>query len=104
MLLRFSLLSRLTGQASSSHPIRQLQSRIPAYSNKMSYTSYTADKASPFTNAVIQAMRKLYPEELADKSFDNTGCTLVRECYVVDFSFINAVFSLSLSSATRGAV
>ena len=42
----------------------------------MSYSSYTTDKASPFARAVIGAMRKLYPEELADKSFDNTGLLL----------------------------
>ncbi|KAI9816584.1 MAG: hypothetical protein M1827_001716 [Pycnora praestabilis] len=28
---------------------------------------------SPFTKAVVNSMRKLYPEALADKSFDNTG-------------------------------
>lgn len=29
---------------------------------------------APYTRAVVSAMRKLYPEALADKSFDNTGC------------------------------
>ncbi|KAI4213450.1 MAG: hypothetical protein LQ351_003950 [Letrouitia transgressa] len=38
--------------------------------------TYTTDKASPFTRAVINSMRKLYPEALADKSFDNTGLLL----------------------------
>ena len=42
----------------------------------MSYSSYTTDKASPFTRAVVSAVRKLYPENLADKSFDNTGLLL----------------------------
>lgn len=28
---------------------------------------------SPFTRAVVSSMRQLYPESLADKSFDNTG-------------------------------
>ncbi|EXJ73693.1 uncharacterized protein A1O5_03455 [Cladophialophora psammophila CBS 110553] len=28
---------------------------------------------SPFTTAVVSSMRRLYPESLADKSFDNTG-------------------------------
>ena len=42
----------------------------------MSYSSYTTDKASPFARAVIRAMRNLYPEDLADKSFDNTGLLL----------------------------
>jgi dinuclear metal center YbgI/SA1388 family protein len=31
---------------------------------------------SPFTQAVVNSMRKLYPEVLADKSFDNTGLLL----------------------------
>ncbi|KAJ5087388.1 hypothetical protein N7456_011004 [Penicillium angulare] len=31
---------------------------------------------SPFTRAVVSSMRKLYPEALADKSFDNTGLLL----------------------------
>ncbi|KAL8974322.1 MAG: hypothetical protein Q9197_001442 [Variospora fuerteventurae] len=39
-------------------------------------STYTTDKASPFTRAVISSMRKLYPEALADKSFDNTGLLL----------------------------
>ncbi|MCJ1258761.1 NGG1 interacting factor [Lignoscripta atroalba] len=42
----------------------------------MSGSTYTADKASPFTRAVVSSMRKLYPEALADKSFDNTGLLL----------------------------
>ncbi|PGH00310.1 YbgI/family dinuclear metal center protein [Helicocarpus griseus UAMH5409] len=32
--------------------------------------------SSPFTRAVVNSMRKLYPEGLADKSFDNTGVLL----------------------------
>ncbi|PLB36001.1 Nif3-like dinuclear metal center hexameric protein [Aspergillus candidus] len=32
--------------------------------------------SSPFTRAVVNSMRKLYPESLADKSFDNTGLLL----------------------------
>ncbi|BCR83073.1 Nif3-like dinuclear metal center hexameric protein [Aspergillus chevalieri] len=31
---------------------------------------------SPFTRAVVSSMRKLYPESLADKSWDNTGLLL----------------------------
>ena len=31
---------------------------------------------SPFTLAAVDAMRQLYPEGLADKSFDNTGLLL----------------------------
>ena len=31
---------------------------------------------SPFTTAVVSSMRRLYPEALADKSFDNTGLLL----------------------------
>ncbi|KAF9250009.1 hypothetical protein DTO013E5_3010 [Penicillium roqueforti] len=40
----------------------------------MSMLKYT--ECSPFTNVVVSAMRKLYPEALADKSFDNTGLLL----------------------------
>ncbi|KAB8234055.1 putative NGG1 interacting factor Nif3 [Aspergillus alliaceus] len=32
--------------------------------------------SSPFTRAVVSSMRKLYPESLADKSWDNTGLLL----------------------------
>ncbi|KAJ9623950.1 hypothetical protein H2203_005396 [Taxawa tesnikishii (nom. ined.)] len=32
--------------------------------------------SAPFSKAVVSAMRKLYPESLADKSFDNTGLLL----------------------------
>ncbi|KAJ5085020.1 hypothetical protein N7532_009791 [Penicillium argentinense] len=32
--------------------------------------------SSPFTQAVVSSVRKLYPEALADKSFDNTGLLL----------------------------
>lgn len=55
----------------------------------MSTSTYTTDKASPFTRAVVRSMRKLYaashctvpvlklliryPEALAE-GFDNTGC------------------------------
>ncbi|KAE8356880.1 GTP cyclohydrolase 1 type 2/Nif3 [Aspergillus coremiiformis] len=32
--------------------------------------------SSPFTRAVVSSMRKLYPESLADKTWDNTGLLL----------------------------
>ncbi|KAJ5404590.1 hypothetical protein N7509_004461 [Penicillium cosmopolitanum] len=32
--------------------------------------------SSPFTRSVVDSMRKIYPEALADKSFDNTGLLL----------------------------
>ncbi|KAL4874523.1 NGG1p interacting factor 3 [Aspergillus karnatakaensis] len=32
--------------------------------------------SSPFTSAVVNSMKKLYPESLADKSWDNTGLLL----------------------------
>ncbi|KAI9932757.1 hypothetical protein ASPWEDRAFT_101355 [Aspergillus wentii DTO 134E9] len=32
--------------------------------------------SSPFTRAVVSSMKKLYPESLADKSWDNTGLLL----------------------------
>ncbi|CZT14335.1 related to NGG1 interacting factor Nif3 [Ramularia collo-cygni] len=36
----------------------------------------TMATSSPYTRSVVSAMRKLYPEALADKSFDNTGLLL----------------------------
>ncbi|QIW98882.1 hypothetical protein AMS68_004400 [Peltaster fructicola] len=39
-------------------------------------TMSTPVGSAPFTQAVVAAMRKLYPEALADKSFDNTGLLL----------------------------
>ncbi|TQS37838.1 hypothetical protein Golomagni_01675 [Golovinomyces magnicellulatus] len=37
-------------------------------------------ETSPFTKVVVSAIRKLYPEKLADASFDNTGC---KDCLLV---------------------
>jgi len=54
-----SLLFRRT----TSHPFRQMASSVHTMT-------------SPFTQAVVNSMRKLYPEVLADKSFDNTGLLL----------------------------
>lgn len=39
-------------------------------------TQSASSTSSPFTQAVVGAMRRLYPEHLADKSFDNTGLLL----------------------------
>ena len=50
-------------------PLRSL--RNPSIRKMSFYT--TSSAASPFTQAVVSSMRKLYPESLADKSFDNTG-------------------------------
>ncbi|KAL1956185.1 hypothetical protein VTO42DRAFT_7532 [Malbranchea cinnamomea] len=38
--------------------------------------AYRTSQCSPFTQAVVNCMRQLYPESLADKSFDNTGLLL----------------------------
>ncbi|KAL4977488.1 GTP cyclohydrolase 1 type 2/Nif3 [Aspergillus desertorum] len=39
-------------------------------------SAFSAPSSSPFTRAVVNSMRKLYPESLADNSFDNTGLLL----------------------------
>ncbi|GES61041.1 NGG1p interacting factor 3 [Aspergillus terreus] len=39
-------------------------------------STFAPASTSPFTRAVVSSMRKLYPESLAEKSFDNTGRTL----------------------------
>ncbi|KAI9707193.1 MAG: hypothetical protein M1836_000153 [Candelina mexicana] len=36
----------------------------------------SSSSSAPFTRAVVNSVRKLYPEALADKSFDNTGLLL----------------------------
>ena len=44
---------------------------------RRSFTSSSrSTMASPFTRAVVSSMRTLYPEVLADQSFDNTGLLL----------------------------
>ncbi|KAF3490553.1 UPF0135 protein [Arthroderma uncinatum] len=39
-------------------------------------TSMMATSCSPFSKAVVRCMQRVYPECLADKSFDNTGLLL----------------------------
>src|SRR6201996_9623296 len=46
---------------------------LPHLSIGRKMSSYTV---SPFATAVVSSMRRLYPEALADKSFDNTGLLL----------------------------
>lgn len=47
---------------------------LPNYVQK-AYTM-SSPYSAPFSRAVVNAMRRLYPEALADKSFDNTGLLL----------------------------
>ncbi|CAO1602762.1 hypothetical protein XANCAGTX0491_006361 [Xanthoria calcicola] len=47
-----------------------------AFGRAARMSTYTTDRASPFTRAVVSSMRRLYPEALADQSFDNTGLLL----------------------------
>ncbi|KAI0397592.1 GTP cyclohydrolase 1 type 2/Nif3 [Xylariaceae sp. FL0594] len=55
---------------SQSHPLSSL-------TTPSSYKSINTMAGSPsFSDAVVQAMKTLYPEELADKSWDNTGLLL----------------------------
>lgn len=39
-------------------------------------TMASSTTSSPFTKAVVSAIRNVYPEHLADHSFDNTGLLL----------------------------
>ncbi|KAE8136765.1 NIF3-domain-containing protein [Aspergillus pseudotamarii] len=50
-----------------------IRSSVRLYSTMSATLSPTS---SPFTKAVVSSMRKLYPETLADKSWDNTGLLL----------------------------
>ncbi|QSS51142.1 NGG1 interacting factor Nif3 [Histoplasma capsulatum var. duboisii H88] len=47
-----------------------------ALRNFSTMASSNPTSCSPFTRAVVNSMKKLYPECLADKSFDNTGLLL----------------------------
>ncbi|KAK5377734.1 hypothetical protein LTS13_004604 [Exophiala xenobiotica] len=64
LMLR-QLLSRALSRT-QSFPVRSFNT-----TRNMSTTN--AYNVSPFTTAVVSSMRRLYPESLADKSFDNTG-------------------------------
>ncbi|KAE8365342.1 FAD binding domain-containing protein [Aspergillus caelatus] len=55
----------------SMNPLLRSSARL--YSTMSATLSPTS---SPFTKAVVSSMRKLYPETLADKSWDNTGLLL----------------------------
>jgi dinuclear metal center YbgI/SA1388 family protein len=62
-------------------PFRRLSFKFatttsPLRKHSVSSSQSISIMASPFTRAVVQSMRKLYPESLADKSFDNTGLLL----------------------------
>jgi len=58
------------------HRFRQQQRYCTMSSTSTWSPSLGPVHASPFTQAVVRAMRKLYPESLADKTFDNTGLLL----------------------------
>jgi len=67
--------------------LRTLRTSTSTVARNMSSTwSHTrvaaSTSSSPFTRAVVDSMRALYPESLADKSFDNTG--LLLEAPVAD--------------------
>ncbi|KAI0876231.1 GTP cyclohydrolase 1 type 2/Nif3 [Hypoxylon argillaceum] len=51
--------------------------RVNSAQTKLGFGSITTMAGPPsFNDAVVQAMRNLYPEELADKAWDNTGLLL----------------------------
>ncbi|KAF4554530.1 NIF3-like protein [Elsinoe fawcettii] len=54
---------------------------------------------SPFSRAVVNAMRKLYPESLADKSFDNTGLLLESPFDPIRRQMNSALLTIDLTKA-----
>ncbi|KAI1438113.1 GTP cyclohydrolase 1 type 2/Nif3 [Xylaria sp. CBS 124048] len=62
--------------AGQSRSIFTVNSRTKTLDFRRSITTATMSGSLSFNDAVVQAMRKLYPEELADKSWDNTGLLL----------------------------
>ncbi|PNS14365.1 Protein NIF3 [Sphaceloma murrayae] len=55
--------------------------------------------SSPFSRAVVNAMRKLYPESLADKSFDNTGLLLEAPFDPIRRQMNSALLTIDLTKA-----
>jgi hypothetical protein len=77
---RFCQHQRVSGLCNTLRPLRE----APSHTRHFRSTNPTALGGSrrgmastlqspAFTQAVVQAMRKLYPEELADRSWDNVG-------------------------------
>ncbi|KAH0194603.1 NGG1p interacting factor 3, partial [Aureobasidium melanogenum] len=62
---------------------------------KMSSTISSA----PFSKAVVGAMRKLYPEALADKSWDNTGLLLESPFDPIRRQMNSALLTIDLTKA-----
>ncbi|EED17493.1 NGG1 interacting factor Nif3, putative [Talaromyces stipitatus ATCC 10500] len=58
--------------------------------SRWSSTMAQAPAISPFSQAVVNTMRKLYPESLADKTFDNTGL-LLESPYTPNHNLKNTV-------------
>ncbi|GAM85518.1 hypothetical protein ANO11243_035250 [Dothideomycetidae sp. 11243] len=55
--------------------------------------------SAPFSRAVVNAMRKLYPEALADKSFDNTGLLLEAPFDPIRRQMNSAMLTIDLTKA-----
>ncbi|KAI0206619.1 GTP cyclohydrolase 1 type 2/Nif3 [Astrocystis sublimbata] len=73
-----SVATRVISQLTARPQLRNSSITSSPPTSRFGFKSITtmAGTTKPFNNAVIQAMRKLYPEELADKSWDNTGLLL----------------------------
>ncbi|KAF2227687.1 GTP cyclohydrolase 1 type 2/Nif3 [Elsinoe ampelina] len=59
----------------------------------------SASTSSPFSRAVVSAMRRLYPESLADKSFDNTGLLLEAPFNHIRRQMNSALLTIDLTKA-----
>ena len=71
---------------------------VPAQARTLS-TSKPLTMASPFSRAVVQSMRTLYPECLADKSFDNTGLLLEAPFFPTRRNKNSALLTIDLTKA-----
>ncbi|KAI2631231.1 GTP cyclohydrolase 1 type 2/Nif3 [Xylaria nigripes] len=74
-LIRFSVpILRSTSTAPSFAPHLTHRCTAQSQAKVLGFRGITTMSGIPrFSDAVVQAMRELYPEELADKSWDNTG-------------------------------
>lgn len=70
----------------------------PSFVNSFK-SSTTRSMASPFTEALVSSMRALYPECLADKSFDNTGLLLQAPFYPQRRNLNSVLLTIDLTKA-----
>ena len=83
--------------------LRRSVFKSPIFSRSF-YSSASRAMASPFSEAVVSSMRALYPECLADKSFDNTGLLLEAPFYSQRRNLNSVLLTIDLTKAVAEEV